>query len=123
MENRIKMVLIVRKDLKMRTGKVGAQCGHAASAFMKKKWLNNEAPSADELAWLQADEAKICVYVNTEAELIAIHEAALAQGLASHLITDNGLTEFHGVKTKTCVAIGPANAELINAITGSLPLL
>ena len=39
------------------------------------------------------------------------------------LITDAGKTEFHGVATKTCCAVGPAWAEDVDAITGALPLL
>lgn len=113
----------MRKDLNMRKGKFCSQASHAASAFIEKKWLNGIQPNETERAWFEADKAKICVSVNSEAELIAIHDAALAQGLVSHLIIDNGLTEFHGVKTKTCLAIGPDNAELINTITGNLPLL
>jgi len=39
------------------------------------------------------------------------------------VIVDSGLTEFHGVKTKTCLAIGPNKKEDIDKITGSLKLL
>jgi PTH2 family peptidyl-tRNA hydrolase len=39
------------------------------------------------------------------------------------LIEDAGLTMFNGVKTKTCLAIGPAKDSEIDEITGSLKLL
>ena len=39
------------------------------------------------------------------------------------LITDAGLTEFHGVPTKTCLGIGPWESEEIDKITGELSLL
>jgi PTH2 family peptidyl-tRNA hydrolase len=39
------------------------------------------------------------------------------------LIVDAGTTEFHGVPTKTCCAVGPAWADAVDAITGGLPLL
>ena len=39
------------------------------------------------------------------------------------LITDAGHTEFHGVPTRTCLAIGPAWSDEIDAITGGLQLL
>lgn len=34
-----------------------------------------------------------------------------------------GKTEFHGVPTRTCLAIGPDDSEKIDAITGQLQLL
>ena len=39
------------------------------------------------------------------------------------LITDAGLTEFNGVPTKTCLALGPDYPENIDPITGNLKLL
>lgn len=39
------------------------------------------------------------------------------------MITDSGKTEFHGRSTRTCLAIGPAAADRIDAITGHLELL
>lgn len=39
------------------------------------------------------------------------------------LVTDSGRTEFGGVPTKTCLAIGPNKIEEIDKITGHLPLL
>ena len=59
----------------------------------------------------------------SEEELIEIHDRALEAGLEVHLITDSGKTEFHGEPTNTCLAIGPDEADKINAITGHLQLL
>ena len=52
-----------------------------------------------------------------------IHDKALEAGLEVHLITDSGRTEFHGQPTRTCLAIGPDEADKIDAITGHLQLL
>ena len=73
--------------------------------------------------WLRNSFRKICVYVNSEEELVAVHQKALDSGLMSHIIGDNGLTEFNGVKTKTAVAIGPAWDSKFEGITDHLPLL
>ena len=73
--------------------------------------------------WLEAGFAKICCRVDSERELLEIHEQAREVGLESHLITDSGKTEFHGQPTHTCVAIGPDLAEKIDAVTGGLQLL
>lgn len=54
---------------------------------------------------------------------MAIHDKAVEAGLEVHLITDSGKTEFHGEPTRTCLVIGPDDAERIDAITGKLQLL
>ncbi len=61
--------------------------------------------------------------MDSEDELMAIHDKAVAARLEVHLITDSGKTEFHGVPTRTCLAIGPDEAEKIDEITGELQLL
>ena len=48
---------------------------------------------------------------------------ARAADVPCALIVDAGTTEFHGVPTKTCCAVGPAWADAVDAITGGLPLL
>jgi PTH2 family peptidyl-tRNA hydrolase len=73
--------------------------------------------------WLRNSFRKICVYVNSEEELEAVHQKALDNGLISHMLTDNGATEFNGVKTKTCCAIGPASDHKFKNVTDHLPLL
>jgi len=40
-----------------------------------------------------------------------------------HVITDNGKTEFGGIPTKTCLALGPDLSEKIDEVTGDLKLL
>jgi PTH2 family peptidyl-tRNA hydrolase len=73
--------------------------------------------------WLENSFKKIVCYVNSEEELVELHQKALDAGLMSHLIEDNGATEFNGVKTKTAVAIGPAWDHKFEGITDHLPLL
>jgi PTH2 family peptidyl-tRNA hydrolase len=79
--------------------------------------------SDSERAWLAGSFAKICCRVNSEEELMSIHDQALSAGLQVHLITDSGKTEFHGQPTRTCLAIGPDDAAKIDAVTGHLELL
>ena len=73
--------------------------------------------------WINGRFTKICVSVNSEEELIAIYERAKSKGLICSLITDAGLTEFNGVPTKTCAAIGPCWSDEVDEITGKLSLL
>ncbi|MEL6105002.1 MAG: aminoacyl-tRNA hydrolase, partial [Planctomycetota bacterium] len=76
-----------------------------------------------ERAWLTGSFAKVCCRVDSEEELMAIHDKAVDAGLEVHLITDSGKTEFHGVPTNTCLAIGPDDVAKIDAVTGDLRLL
>jgi len=66
---------------------------------------------------------KVCLQAGSEAELVALYDQAAAAGLPCALIEDSGVTEFHGIPTKTCIAIGPADAVEINKTTGNLKLL
>ena len=77
----------------------------------------------EELEWVDGIFTKICVSVNSEAELMDCYNKAKEAGLNCALIEDNGLTEFNGVITRTCIAIGPNASEKIDLITGGLPLL
>lgn len=72
--------------------------------------------------WLLGKFTKICTCVETEEELLAVYNAAKAKGLMCSLITDAGLTEFGGVPTITCCAIGPAWSDELDEITGKLEL-
>ena len=38
------------------------------------------------------------------------------------VITDAGMTEFHGIPTKTCLALEPLPADIADELTGTLPL-
>lgn len=123
----VKQVIVIRRDLKMRRGKEIAQGSHASSAWLAT--LVTDALDAQHrtasitldpvaFAWLTTSWRKVTLQVQTEEELTALHEAAVARGLRSHIIRDSGLTEFGGVPTLTALAIGPDLAELIDEVTG-----
>lgn len=126
----VKQVIVMRTKYNgkngptgLRTGKLIAQGCHASCSFLSEIASGKREMLPIEKEWLENSFRKICVGVDTEEELVRIHESALQAGLVSHLITDNGATEFGGVKTKTCLAIGPDLDEKIDAITGNLKLL
>jgi len=140
-----KQVIVIRKDLNMRKGKMCAQASHASMAFITKgaakidpltnikyfSFLANKngttsfcfANHEEIHHWLSNSFRKISVYVNSEEELKEVHQKALDEGLISHIIEDNGATEFNGVKTLTCCAIGPHLDDKFEGITDHLPLL
>ena len=97
-------------------------------SFLCRKLQDQGAVSLDDFSesqqlWLTGAFAKICCRVDSEDELMGILANATAAGLEVHLITDSGRTEFHGQPTRTCLAIGPDDAEKIDAVTGHLQLL
>jgi PTH2 family peptidyl-tRNA hydrolase len=113
----IKMVIVMRTDLGMRKGKMIAQGAHAAIGA----YLSDPSQCfIDE--WQKTGTTKICVGVDSEAELLELYEKA-GDSIARHLVRDKGITEFHGVPTYTCFALGPAPSEQIDPITGHLKLL
>jgi len=129
-ERRAKQVIVMRKDLNMRKGKMIAQGAHASMKVLLDAGALAEDRRAFSLTtwpalaeWLGGRFAKICVSVTSEAELDDVVARARAAGLPCALIIDSGATEFHGVPTKTCCAIGPAWADEIDVVTGALPLL
>ena len=124
-----KQVIVMRKDLGMRKGKMIAQGAHAAMAVL----LEHAAASDTELVipldpaahqWLVSGRfTKVCVGVESEAALDDVVARARAAHVPCAVIVDAGKTEFHGVATKTCCAVGPAWADEVDAITGALALL
>lgn len=126
-----KQVIVMRKDLGMRKGKMIAQGAHAAmKVLLDAGALVEEGDDARFVisltepmrAWLAGRFTKVCVSVDSEAALDAVVERARAAGVPVALIVDAGQTEFHGVPTKTCCAVGPAWVEDVDAITGALTL-
>ena len=124
-----KQVIVMRKDLNMRKGKMIAQGAHAALGIFAQEMEiqdNNIAEVSlwpEAIEWLTGSYAKVCVGVDSKQELLDIYEAAKALELPRILIHDNGTTEFGGVTTVTCCAIGPHKYDLIDQVTGHLKLL
>lgn len=118
-----KQVLVYRRDLKMRKGKIAAQCAHASMAVFFRRGSGPPGHLALELdgpmaAWVRGRFTKVVLSVEGEDELLRVHEQARRAGLPAVLITDAGRTEFRGVPTRTAVAVGPAERSEVDAITG-----
>lgn len=141
MSYRSKQMLIVRRDLKMRKGKIAAQASHASveavlKAIVKENRMTQLRVSEEGYAYLDAPEgeespltdwfrygmAKICVYVDSEEALRALDAKAREMGVVTALILDAGMTEFHGEPTYTALAFEPLEAERADTLTGDLPL-
>jgi len=132
-----KQVIILRKDLNMRKGKMVAQGAHASMKVILDNTVREyhregsrhvcheiKLDKLDEalLDWINGTFTKICVGVSSLDELHDVHSQAKAANLPCSIILDAGLTEFDE-PTFTAVAIGPAESEEIDKITGDLKLL
>jgi len=114
----MKQIIVMRTDLNMRKGKMVAQGAHAS---LKVTLANQDDPRV--VTWLAGAFTKICVRVDSESELLQVLGYAVLADVLHASIIDNGATEFHGVKTLTCCAIGPDTDEALQPITGELKLL
>jgi PTH2 family peptidyl-tRNA hydrolase len=130
-----KQVIIIRKDLNMRKGKMCAQAAHASMAAIieHQEWYGDRHKIIlDTRAsnWIRGRFTKVVVGIEKENEfddledkLHKLHSAASSFGMLCSIIKDAGKTEFNGVPTYTAVAIGPDTIEKVDAITGHLDLL
>jgi PTH2 family peptidyl-tRNA hydrolase len=116
---RYKQVIIFRSNLRLSKGKIAAQAGHAAVSAAEEARRHHKGWWT---AWMEEGQRKIAVKVKSEKELLALEKEAREMGLPSTLIVDKGLTEIPP-DTITCLGVGPAPAEKIDKVTGSLHLL
>jgi peptidyl-tRNA hydrolase, PTH2 family len=112
-----KLALVVRTDLAMGKGKIAAQAAHAAVLAVL-----TTAGSPDFRGWLDDGQPKVVLKVADDDELGQIMAAAQAAGLPVAAVHDAGRTQLEP-GTRTCCAIGPAEDDRINAVTGGLSLL
>lgn len=114
-----KMVIVVREDLNLSKGKLAVQAAHAAVACAlktkknKSKWFKK---------WMDEGGKKAVVIVENEKEFYPLKEKAEHLNITTTLIEDAGRTEIPP-GTKTVLGIGPAPSNIIDQVTGELPLL
>ena len=114
-----KMVLILRGELRLTPGKAAVQAAHAAVLLALE--AEKRAPGAFR-AWSAAGQKKIALVAPTLDDLLALAQKARASGIPWVLVEDAGFTEVPP-GTKTCLGIGPAEASVLDPISGKLALL
>lgn len=113
-----KVVVVVRLDLDISRGKTAVQVAHAAvmcaleSRVKAKPWFDR---------WIDGGQRKVVLKARDLEALRDLHARAEREGLVTVLVQDAGLTEVDP-GTVTCVGIGPAPDEVLDKITGQLPL-
>jgi len=119
MDFEYKMVIVTRSDLKLSPGKLAAQVAHAAVACAMEtknknsKWYHK---------WQTEGAKKAVVKVDSEKDFYLLKEKAEKLKIIAHIISDAGLTEIPS-GTKTVLGIGPAPNNVIDQVTGKLPVL
>ena len=118
MATETKVVVVVRLDLDITRGKTAVQVAHAAvmcaleSRVKAKPWFDR---------WIDGGQRKIVVKAQDLASLRDLHAKAERQGIVAVLVQDAGLTEV-APGTVTCLGVGPAPDEVVDKVTGNLPL-
>ena len=103
----------------MGKGKIAVQVGHATITAAEEtrrrrpEWWKE---------WFNEGQCKVVVRVNSENELRELKRKADDLDLPAAVVQDRGLTQIEP-GTTTCVGIGPAPTDLVDRITGTLPLL
>jgi len=114
-----KMVVVTRSDLPLSPGKLAVQVAHAAvvcalaTKRKKPKWFQ---------AWQSEGGKKVVVKVESEEDFYGLKKKAEKLDIVAEIITDAGLTEVPP-GTRTVLGVGPAPNNLIDQVTGDLPLL
>jgi PTH2 family peptidyl-tRNA hydrolase len=121
MTDKVKQVIVMRKDLNMSKGKMITQGCHASIAFLTHlvRGYNGESLllSKAEKEWVYGTFFKVCVGVNSEKD---IGYNAVAKGISVKYIEETGGFDK---PTLTCLAIGPDYSSVIDPITKHLKLL
>ena len=137
-----KQMIVMRRDLRMRKGKIAAQAGHACVEAVllalaregrldqvrvtpSQNWIYlDDSGTVDTplSRWFDAGVAKVCVYVDGEEALLDLARRGREMGFVVALVRDAGYTEFHGEPTYTCLAFEPLMPDQIDPLTGDLPL-
>lgn len=116
--SKVKQVIVVRKDLGMKPGKIAAQTAHASLEAFKKAKKKNPGKVRE---WEEQGMEKVVLKAESEKELLEIFMAAKKE-LPCTLIKDAGRTQVKAGST-TCIGIGPAEESKIDKYTGKLKLL
>jgi PTH2 family peptidyl-tRNA hydrolase len=114
-----KMCIVLRMDLRMSTGKLIAQAAHAAvgaSELGKKE--NHKAWRQ----WRDEGAKKVALEAESLEEIEGLAEKAEELDIVNILIQDAGHTEVPP-GTVTALGLGPDRSDLLDKVTGSLPLI
>lgn len=121
----VKQVIVVRKDLKLRKGKIASLAAHAAMQFILD---NNESERPDELQvklsqqeiqWLKGSFDKDVLGVDSQDALSDMVLRAEINGINVYSIFDKSKKPDEGPQL-VCAAFGPDEEDQLEQVVGNL---
>jgi len=103
----------------MTIGKLFVHIAHAAVEGYRL--VKNFKPEVAD-KWILSGQKKVVLHVSNLDQLIKKYKKAISLGIPSGVIRDAGLTELEP-GTITVLVIGPWFSDIIDKVTGDLPLL
>jgi len=122
----VKQVIVVRKDLNLKKGKLAAYVAEASMLFLIE---NNDSLRRDEFTiklnpeesiWLTEGQQKIILGINSGDALRDLLLKAELDGIEAHHLIIQDKTEFDGDRTLVCASFGPASSQDLSKIIGKL---
>ena len=119
----LKMVFLVRQDLKMGAGKIAAQVAHAAIGLYDDILEEDNIYQKTALnSWFNYGQKKIVLKAENLDTILDVVKKCKKLKLQYCLITDAGHTQIPEGSV-TVLGIGPDTSDKINTITGTFKLM
>ncbi|QLG60449.1 peptidyl-tRNA hydrolase Pth2 [Halorarum salinum] len=111
----MKQAIVARTDVGMGTGKLAAQVAHASlSAY-------EDADRRTRKEWKGEGQKKVVLKGESESQLFELADVAEREGLPYAVVRDAGHTQLDP-GTVTALAVGPGRDNIVDKVTGDLPL-
>ena len=119
----LKMVFLVRQDLKMGAGKIAAQVAHAAIGLYDNIFEGDNDYEKNALDfWFNFGQKKVVLKADNLEIMKEVVKKCKELNLEYCMITDAGHTQIPAGSV-TVLGIGPDTSEKINRITGNFKLM
>ena len=119
----LKMVFLVRQDLKMGAGKIAAQVAHAAIGLYDDIFEGDNIYQKNALDnWFNFGQKKVVLKADNLNIMIEVVRKCKELKLQYCMITDAGHTQIPAGSV-TVLGIGPDTSEKINLVTGNFKLM
>ncbi|KAL0225672.1 hypothetical protein P9112_012996 [Eukaryota sp. TZLM1-RC] len=116
-DEQLKMVFVVRTDLKMGKGKIAAQCCHACVPL----WERIKGTPLEQ-QYSKFGHAKVVLRTDNEEEILKLGAKAQDLQLPYYIVRDAGRTQIEAGSI-TVIGMGPAPYGLFSDLVGHLKLL
>ena len=111
----MKQAIVARTDIGMGTGKLAAQVAHASlSAY-------EDTDRRTRKEWKGGGQKKVVLKGGSESQLFELADVAEREGLPYAVVRDAGHTQLEP-GTVTALAVGPGQDNIVDKVTGDLPL-